>query len=153
MRSLRAAMTFGRRFISVGSLPAGMTFAPAWLLVSQNHVNVILSQKWFIEHLHTTGIIMVFTSIEIRGWCIRVTFFHVGMTLDVSEIRHFFFGNNFEFSNRRYRITSFGNIWSVRIISVRNYKHTITKRYVARKAARVDIKLTNTSIHRPLLNN
>ena len=105
MRSLRAGMTFGRGCISMRSLRAGMTFgrgcisrwdlwapswllASAWLLVSLNHVNVILSQRWFIEHVHTVGINMILAIIEIRRWCIRVKLLRAGMTFDVSEIRH-----------------------------------------------------------------
>ena len=87
--------------------------APAWCLVSLNHANVILSQWWFIEHLHMVGVEMILVIIEIRWWYRYPNFLRVGMTFDVSEIRHQYYSRAIIFNSAmsaRYWITLFGYI-------------------------------------------
>ena len=101
----------------MGSLRAGMNFE------SLNHINMILSQWWFIEHLHAVWISMILVMMcqgEIftrwhNFWCLWNTLLLL------------FFSDHFEFSDDRYGITFFGKIQSVRRTSVRNYEHRIIK--------------------------
>ena len=66
------------------------TFLPVWILGSLNHVNMIISWQWFVEHLHMFGINMILAIIEIARWCIRVRFLRAAMTCDIPIIRHYY---------------------------------------------------------------
>ena len=87
-----------RGWVSMSFLRAGMTLdtdvfqwdhcAPAWHLVSLNHVNMILSQQWFVEHPYTCRFNMNLAIIKPRWWCVPVRFLYAGMTFDIPIIFH-----------------------------------------------------------------